>query len=507
MMRTWWTIKTLRRAAAALMVVILVAPGLGAGVQAATSRAAVTQLRFIYPTFHGIPRDLATVQAAVNAYLQPRMNINVTIEPIDLGTFGTKMSLIEASGEEYDVAFAASWINNYDNLAHTGASLPLDTLLKKDAPQLLASMTPGEWDATRVNGQIYGVLNNSYYPTPFGIIVRKDLATKYHLDLSKIKAYADLTPFLAAVKKGEPGITPIDSNVGSSGPWMLNNAYDGLGNESTGVGVMVAAGPPYKVTQFMQAPEFKAAADLGRQWYQAGYAPLSPPPFAVASAELAAGKFAVQFDQCRPGETIGLLRIETGKDWECTAIGTPMLTTANVKANLLYVSKTSTNPVLAIKFIQMLNTDKTLYNMFVYGVEGKHWVWVNKAKGLIGYPPGVTAQTVSYWTATPFVFGNVWNSYYHNASDVGNWDVARAAMARAVQSPLLGFDFDNSKVRTQEAAIVAAVSQCEQTLVQGLVSYDSYAPGCLKKAQAGGLAAYEAAMQTQLDAWLKSRHH
>ena len=46
---------------------------------------------------------------------------------IDLGTFGTKMSLIEASGEEYDVAFSASWINNYDNLAHTGASLPLDT--------------------------------------------------------------------------------------------------------------------------------------------------------------------------------------------------------------------------------------------------------------------------------------------------------------------------------------------------------------------------------------------
>jgi putative aldouronate transport system substrate-binding protein len=500
-------IPLLRWAAAALIVATMVGPQVASGsVRASSSHASVVHLRFIYPAFHGIPRDLALVQAAVNAYIQPKINANVTLEPIDLGTYGTKMTLIEASGEEYDIAFAASWINNYDNLARTGASLPLDTLLKTAAPKLLASLTPGEWDAARVDGKIYGVLNNSYFPTPFGIIVRKDLATKNHLDLSKITTYAALTPFLAAVKKGEPGITPLFSNVDGGGPTVPNNYFDTLSsNETTGVGIQVGD-PHFKVTLDLLTPAFKAAAALARQWYQAGYYLPEPPPVAEASADMAADKFAVQFDQCRPGETAGLLKIETGLDWLCTFIGTPMLTTDNVKANLLYISKTSVDPATALKFVQLLNTDKTLYNLLVYGVEGKHWVWVNKAESLIGYPTGVTAQSVGYSTATPFVFGNDWNAYYHDPSNVGDWDIARKAQEAAAQSPALGFDFDNSKVLTQEAAISAALTQCRITVLQGLVPYASAVPACVAKAQAGGLAAYEAAMQSQVNAWLKSRH-
>src|SRR5260370_22319995 len=44
---------------------------------------------------------------------------------------------------------------------------------------------------------------------PIGPRVRKDLADKYGLDLTKVNTFDDLTPFLAAVKAGEPKVTPI----------------------------------------------------------------------------------------------------------------------------------------------------------------------------------------------------------------------------------------------------------------------------------------------------------
>ena len=43
---------------------------------------------------------------------------------------------------------------------------------------------------------------------------------------------------------------------------------------------------------------------------------------------------------------------------------------------------------------------------------GKHWVWVDKSKNVIGFPSGITAQTSPYNLNTDWEFGNQFNAYY-----------------------------------------------------------------------------------------------
>ena len=40
---------------------------------------------------------------------------------------------------------------------------------------------------------------------------------------------------------------------------------------------------------------------------------------------------------------------------------------------MIGISRTSKNPEKAFKFIELVNTDKDLYNLICFGIEGKHY--------------------------------------------------------------------------------------------------------------------------------------
>ena len=128
--------------------------------------------------------------------------------PYDFGAFNDKMQLRLSAGEECDVIFTAPWINSYANNVANGVLAPLDDLLLNHAPGLWGSMPPTTWDAARVNGVIYGVINQQIFPKPWGVHPRKDLAEKYGLDLDSVTKWEDMEPWLADVRDGE-GITPV----------------------------------------------------------------------------------------------------------------------------------------------------------------------------------------------------------------------------------------------------------------------------------------------------------
>ena len=104
-----------------------------------------------------------------------------------------------SAGEECDIIFTAPWINSYANNVANGVLAPLDDLLLNHAPGLWGSMPPTTWDAARVNGVIYGVINQQIFPKPWGVHPRKDLAEKYGLDLDSVTKWEDMEPWLADV--------------------------------------------------------------------------------------------------------------------------------------------------------------------------------------------------------------------------------------------------------------------------------------------------------------------
>ena len=92
--------------------------------------------------------------------------------------------------------------------------------------------------------------------------------------------------------------------------------------------------------------------------------------------------------------------------------GTEVLTTAGVVATLTGISRTSSNPERAMMFLELLNTDVEVYNLMCKGVEGKHWVWKDEARKIVGFPEGVTAETSAYNPNTDWMFGNQFNAYF-----------------------------------------------------------------------------------------------
>ena len=85
----------------------------------------------------GVPNDLQMVQDAINEILIPKINVKLILNPMDYGTFGERMQLKMAAGEECDIVFTAPWINNYSLNVINGALYPLDDLLPEYAPGLL----------------------------------------------------------------------------------------------------------------------------------------------------------------------------------------------------------------------------------------------------------------------------------------------------------------------------------------------------------------------------------
>src|SRR5690349_786307 len=150
----------------------------------------------------GIPRDLQQVQDAINKILNADIGVNLTLEPIDFGAYNDRMQLQLAAGEPCDIIFTAPWINSYTNNVANGSLLELDDLLKEEAPGLWASMPASTWEAARIKGHIYGVINQQIFPKPWGVHVRKDLLDKYQFSLNGVKKWEDMEPFLAKVKDG-----------------------------------------------------------------------------------------------------------------------------------------------------------------------------------------------------------------------------------------------------------------------------------------------------------------
>jgi putative aldouronate transport system substrate-binding protein len=160
-----------------------------------------------------------------------------------------------------------------------------------------------------------------------------------------------------------------------------------------------------------------------------------------------------------------------------------------------------------MKFLELLNTDVDFYNLMCSGIEGKHWVWVDQAKRLIGYPSGITGETSTYHPGADWMFGCVFNSYYWTeAAAAGNiWDATRKMNAAAKPSSVLGFSFVQDPVKTEMSQITNVASEKYLPLIEGQVDADTGIPDLQKGLKDAGIDKVIAEIQKQIDAWAASK--
>ncbi|MCC6453507.1 MAG: ABC transporter substrate-binding protein [Caldilineaceae bacterium] len=449
----------------------------------------------------GIPRDLQQVQDALNTILNEDIGVNLTLEPIDYAAYNDRMQLQLAAGETCDIIFTAPWINSYTNNVANGSLLELDDLLKEEAPGLWASMPESTWDAARINGKIYGVINQQIFPKPWGVHVRKDLLEKYNFSLDTVTKWEDMEPFLEAVKEGE-GITPVYADD-SSGSSLWRSQYYGYDPLDDGLGFVgiKADDETLTVVNVIETSEYRDAANLSKKWVDAGYFPSTPTAADEARAAFRAGLFAMGYHVEKPGNDVEM-QTAVGWEFEIKNLTDPLiLDTAGATATLNGICATSEHPIEAMRVLEKLNTDPEVYNLLARGIEGVHWVWEDEANKVIKYPDGVDSSNSGYEPNTDWMFGNQFNAYYRSQAQVGAWEATKKMNDEAYPSQALGFVVDRTPIQTEVAQVTAVLEELGRPIAWGWVAYDDAAPELLDRINAAGAQTIIDEVQRQLNDW------
>jgi len=467
-------------------------------------RAAADLPRLVY-IFPGAPQpDVKKVQDALSAYIADRIGATIELRAIDWGAFDKQISLINASAEKYDLAFTAPWVNNYYTNISQEYLAPIGDRLTSLAPKYFGSLTPAMWAAATVGGKIFGGINQQIFVKPFGPYIRTDVLEAIGLkdDFNKLTTYETLEPIMAAVKKyiatgKDKTLTHVTYNLS---PIMTqeNWGYD----PQDFMLVVKSTDTAAQVKIWSQTDEYRKAAELVRRWYQAGYAPTDVKLWSEQDNAWKAGQYAIRVsDIVKPGGNVEILA-RWGQAVTSKAIAEPLLTTGGVTATLTGVSAVSANTDLAVKYLELVNTDPVFYNMLCKGIEGVHWDWADKAKGVIKPGSGKTNfGDTGYNPNTDWMYGNVFNSYYADASQVGAWAETAKLNKDARPSPVLGFTFDRKSVETEIASISAAQKEFADPLGTGIVDVTDGLAKLNKALKAAGIEKIRDEMQKQIDVW------
>jgi putative aldouronate transport system substrate-binding protein len=446
------------------------------------------------------PKDLDLVNQEISKYLKDKINASFELTVIDWGSWQDKVNLKFASSEPFDLLQTMNW-DNFGTKIQQGNIIDLTDLIDKDAPDLKNVINPVLLEGSKVNGKNYGLPINKELASQAGVMLRKDLVDKYHIDITQIKTLEDLEPIYQMIKDKEPGVVPLYLNKDTSIDWVLNPLnYEDLGDNSPGS--VVRGAQDYKVVSAMESQQAKDEMDLARKWYLAGYVNKDAATMAGTSGALKAGKAFSYVQQLKPGKDAED-SLATGIQWVQVELTKPIIRTADTNGSMTSISRTSKDPDRAMMFLNLLYTDKYLVNLIAFGIEGKHFV--KKSENIIDFPPGVDANTSGYVLNGAWMFGNQFNDYLWANENPQKWENFEKFNEAAEKASVLGFIFNPEPVKNEIAAFNNAKKEFEPSLFTGTVDPKVYLPKYISKLKSIGADKIITEKQKQLDEWVKTK--
>ena len=462
----------------------------------ATAAAAPVELKWILIGNQQEP-DTDKICEAANAYLKDKINATIKLNTFTWGDdYKTKVQTMLATGEEFDIAFTASWAMDYYTYAANGALLPLNDLLAKH-PKIEELLGKDFMNGSAINGVRYAVPTNKEKAHNWGFLLKKDLVDKYKVDVASIKSMADLEPYFEQIKKGEPGVYPL-LTVNQEGPVKFLD-WDKI----AGDGVPGAFPPDGKSTTVINewaAPETLAMFSQLHDYYKKGYI---HPDAAVQdnfNAEMATGKYFAVVQSMKPGKGVEMSN-STGIEWVQVDITRPVISNRETTGALLSIPSASKNPETAMAFIELLYTDKYIKNLFDFGIEGTHYVKVSNE--VIDYAPGTDGgKTSGYNPGNGWKYGDQFKNFLMPNEDPQKWQQFIDYNASALPlSNSLGFAFNSEAVSNEIAACSNVETQYYKQFYTGSVDPAVELPKFLEAQKAAGVDKIIAEMQKQYDAW------
>lgn len=425
--------------------------------------------------------DTPKVLEEANKIIEQEIGARLDLQFIDAGAFTERMTMKMASSDDYDLCFTG-FINNYAQAAENGGLLEIDELLDT-VPDLKAAIPEAVWEAARYKGNLYAVPNMQIMTSTIAVQFKKDLVDKYNFDVTNVKTINDIEPFLEMVKNGEKGIYPYRTNYGIT-PWICSK-YETINGD-----VAIDINDGTKAFLRYNTPEFKEGVYKMYDWFKKGYIRQDVASVTDDTQDYNAGKYAVSLTGWKPGIE-QITKASLGYDVVFAPLNEPYMGIGAGTGTMIGISKKCKQPELAMKFIELINTNKELYNLICFGIKDVHYNLTDEGK--IKYIDGAGYAPKADWK-----FGNQFNALLIDGQEDGLWEETQAYNDSAKKSPLLGFSFSTENV-VNEISQCSTVSSEYKVLNSGAQDPDTYFDEFVSKMEVAGANKIADEAQKQID--------
>lgn len=439
--------------------------------------------------------DCAKISEAASKITEEKFNTKVELTRVGFGSYDQQVNLTLASSEKLDLMY--EYCGNVTSAISSGQIVPITDYLDSYGSDMKSQISDSDWKCVTFNGDIYGVPANKEKATGWGFAMNKEMADATGIDYSSIKTEEELEPLLEKVKEMYPDVYPIVSNNGSM---SLMTDQDDLGGD---IGSLESAsGDNTTVINYYGTDEYMNEMKLRYDWAQKGLLmPDASTSTENANSLIGAGKGFGRFTNTKPGIEKEMEK-EVGKEVVVLEMVKPYTTTTRVDI-VWYVPHNSEKPERAVQVLNEIYTNPDLANLFINGLEGKHYEFVDKEKGIVNYPEGVNASNTGY-TSLPWAWPNETISYIWEGLDSDIWDQIQEFNKDATVSPAKGFAWDNTEVQNEVTACANVVAKYAFGAGVRFPDPETTIPKFLDELKAAGADTIIAEKQKQLDAWLEA---
>ncbi len=453
-------------------------------------------LRWVTYSASGPPLDAKEVIAAANDVSREKIGVTVDLEfqPTE------KINLMMASGEYYDMVITSSWLNPFDKNAEKGMYYDITDLVQSETPALYESIGK-YWDCARVNGRIMGIpilkdmgaeqmyrLNADYFEGQKGMAIPE-----------RLDGFEAVEPYLKAYKEDHPDKYPLAMEKG--GPAGYMNFLERIAG-----GIIVI---PYE--QDSDIPQAEAIWDCEElmdrfrtlhRWYEAGYI---HPDAATIDSTASDRSIPVRFGVAWKG----YLGYSDPDYWgfhvKTPSYEGPFLSRQSEQGSMIGISAACSREraIECLKYIELLSTDRKFRDILAYGIEGKHFNYLENGT-VLTTQAGVDRYTVNLYLTGPVVNASVASISRDILGDPDQWEkVYEGYETEGIYSQTRGFYYDTTRKEQIITALQAIYNDYSAELRTGTSDPDVVIPKMRKRMEAAGFDELLADVQEQIDAWFE----
>lgn len=432
--------------------------------------------------------DFDLVYAEINKILQEKLNATLDVEFLAWSEHDTKYSLLFSGGEDFDLIFTASQWGHYEGTVAMGGFYPLtEDFIKTNAPDIWNTVPEMGWDQAKIDGSMYMVPN---FQNEFGatvVAVRGDLMEKY--GYSDITTFDQLLEFYGKIAENETSISPLGTQGGALlWTYLLSQSVRRIAGTPNELFLYNTHKPDdLSITYALDWDGLTNYFKLTKELYEKGYWS----PDSLATTEEAQDGFlngtSTSF-MWNKGTTVNYCN-EANKahpEWKATivdiATGIPKAVNPYIN-NGVAINAASKNKERAMMVLNEFYTNKEVYDLTAYGINGVHYEAVGddqykKLEGDANF--GIDRNCNWGW-----VNSNIRRvEFKETLTDLDKKEKALQDVWSADIKPehaYDGFSFNNANVSSEIAAVSTVITQYYTPLVLGMAGDVDVAMADLRK--------------------------